>query len=187
MVSYFCSLARFETSFLGALWGLVTVQPQAGYSLGATRPTIPVVELSAIVHTLTAMRAAEFHVPLHLGTDSLYALGLAIVGNRATADIKLVRQTRKEMRWRRANGALNGYHYAGHVGCRPNDCADVAAKMGRISWQLFSCALKLSHNVRPVLALPPPPCQILVDHRFMWTNVTQAHDLLDVCRTNRQP
>ena len=105
--------------FLGALWGPVTVQPQVGFFLGATRPTIPVATLSATVQSRTTMRATEFRGPLHWGPDSLYALGIMLYAHATSTEVALVTRARAEAREATERYNLSSEHTPTHMGNPP--------------------------------------------------------------------
>ena len=54
--SFFAVRQDGARRFLGALWGPVDVNVSSQYFLGATRPTIPVAELTAITIVLMLLR-----------------------------------------------------------------------------------------------------------------------------------
>ena len=69
---------------LGALWGPVDASDASQYFLGAGRPTIPVAEeLTVITVVIMFLRHVQFSGALSWGTDSLYALGIMLLGHGA--------------------------------------------------------------------------------------------------------
>ena len=95
---------------LGALWGPVDVSDTSQYFLGACRPTIPVAELTAITVVFRLLRHVRFSGTLSWGTDSLYALGIMMLGHGAATACKFVNLARREVRAARASCNIKGYH-----------------------------------------------------------------------------
>ena len=60
----------------GGAWGPVETDPAAQLFLGASRPTSPVDEVSAIVSVLRMLPAARVSIPLTILSDSQHALGV---------------------------------------------------------------------------------------------------------------
>ena len=120
----------------GALWEPVDVSGTSHYCLGATRPTIPVAELTAITVVLMLLRQIQFQGSVSWGTDSLYALGIMMLGHGAAAECNFVSRARKEARAAKAFWNLKGFHTPSHIGFPPNECADVLALLGRLRVRL---------------------------------------------------
>ena len=59
----------------GGIWGQVETDPAAQLFFGASRPTSPVAEITAIASVLRMLRAARVSIPLTILSDSKYALG----------------------------------------------------------------------------------------------------------------
>ena len=57
---YFLPKVPGQIRFLGALWGAVAIEQMDPLCFGATRPTSPVAELSAIDVALKMLRAVKF-------------------------------------------------------------------------------------------------------------------------------
>ena len=89
--------------FLGALWGPVDVDVSSQYFLGATRPTIPVAELTAITVVLMLLRHTQFQGSVAWGTDSMYALGIMLMGHGVATECNFVSRARKEARVAKGN------------------------------------------------------------------------------------
>ena len=135
-VVFFAVLPGGLRRFLGALWGPVSVQQGNPYFVGATRPTIPVAELSTITHCLRMLRMASFMGTVVWGTDSMYALGIILGDMAASTEAALVRCARLEATYAVREWRLRGHHTPSHIGFPPNECADVIAMMGRLQLRL---------------------------------------------------
>ena len=131
-----CGATRRVAPILGALWGPVSVQQGNPYFVGATRPTIPVAELSTITHCLRMLRMASFMGTVVWGTDSMYALGIILGDMAASTEAALVRCARLEATYAVREWRLRGHHTPSHIGFPPNECADVIAMMGRLQLRL---------------------------------------------------
>ena len=59
----------------GGVWEPVETDPAAQLFLGASRPTSPVAEVTAIASVLRMLRAARVSIPLTILSDSQYAFG----------------------------------------------------------------------------------------------------------------
>ena len=101
--------------FLGALWGPVDVNESSQYFLGATRPTIPIAELTASTVVLMLLRQMQFQGSVAWGTDSLYALGIMTLGYGAATECKFVNRAHKEARVAKASWNLKGFHTPSHT------------------------------------------------------------------------
>ena len=66
------------------------------YFLGASRPTIPVAELTAITVVLMRLRQSRFQGTVTWGTDSLYALGIMMLGHGESTECAFVNRARVE-------------------------------------------------------------------------------------------
>ena len=119
--------------------GTIAVSETSQYCLGATRPKIPVAELTAITVVLMLLRQVQFQGSVAWGTDSLYALGIMTLGHGAAAECKFVSRARKEARAAKASWNLKGFHTPSHIGFPPNECADVPALLGRLRDSLSQC------------------------------------------------
>ena len=82
----------------GGVWGPVETDPAAQLFLGASRPTSPVAEVTAIASVLRMLRAARVSIPLTILPDSQYALGVVLGGDRALSEIRLVQLARSKAR-----------------------------------------------------------------------------------------
>ena len=114
----------------------------------------------------------------------LYAIGIAIVGNRATEEIEFVRRARKEVLRRSANGALHGSHYAGHVGF-PRIYLQMLLQL----WDacLGSCCsapVNCWKKETSPCGTPATSCHIRIDHFCLGTTLAQAPDFVDVWLQN---
>ena len=65
-----------QVRFLGALWGSVVINQNSSLYLGATRPTSPVAELTAITIALKVIRAIRFQ-----GKVTWVSVSFAVFGN----------------------------------------------------------------------------------------------------------
>ena len=101
--------------FLGALWAPVQCGADSPGYLGASRPTSPVAELSAIVACMTMLRAVACDAGVFWFTDSEYAHGVVIAGSTAQSELTLVQRARCEAGWRRRFALLHGRTYPGHI------------------------------------------------------------------------
>ena len=82
----------------GGVWGPAETDPATQFFLGASRPTSPVAEVTAIASVLRMLRAARVSVPLTILSDSKYALGVVLGEDRALSEIPLVHLARSEAR-----------------------------------------------------------------------------------------
>ena len=82
------------------------------------------------------LRQVQFHGTVAWGTDSLYALGIMLLGHGAAAECTFVSRARKEARAPKVSWNLKGYHTPSHMGFPPNEFADVLALMGRLRVKL---------------------------------------------------
>ena len=83
------------------------------------------------------VRTTQFNGTVAWGTDSLYALGILMLGHGALAECTCVNRARMEARAAKARWKLKGYHTPSHIGYPPNECADVSALMGRLRVNLL--------------------------------------------------
>ena len=97
---------------LGALWGPFGVSDASQYFLGACRPTIPVAELTAITVVFKLLRHVQFSGTLSWGTDSLYALGIMMMGHGVATECKFVNRARREVRVAKASWNIKGLPYS---------------------------------------------------------------------------
>ena len=104
--SILCGAARWYKRFLGAIWGPVATGTVSQYCLRATRPTIPVEELTAVTVALMLLRQSAFEGEVFWGRDRLYSLGIMLLGQGAVAGIQLVKQARAESRAAKARWNL---------------------------------------------------------------------------------
>ena len=125
-----------QRACLGAVWGPVDTLQSSPFVLGARPPTIPVAELSAITHALRMLRLVAYTGTIHWPSDSLYALGIVQGGRGAATELELVTVARTEASFAVWQWALHGTHTPTHIGCPPNECADVIARMGRLAAEL---------------------------------------------------
>ena len=162
--------------FLGALWGPVDVCETSQYFLCATRPTIPVAELTAITVVLMLLRQVQVHGTVAWGTDSLYALGIMLLGHGAASECMFVSRARKEARAAKASWNLKGFHTPSHMGFPPNECAEVLALTGRLRVKLCEfVAISITHSVPPDLT-PAAPVTFSIVDALDWTEVEMGED-----------
>ena len=77
-------------SLAGNAWGPVETDPAGLLFLGASRPTSPVAEVTAIASVLRMLRAARMSIPLIVLSDLAYALGVVSGDERALTELPLV-------------------------------------------------------------------------------------------------
>ena len=162
--------------FLGALWGPVDVNESSQYFLGATRPTIPVAEITAFTVVLMLLRQMQFQGSVAWGTDSLYALGIMTLGYGGATECNFVNGARKEARVAKASWNLKGFHTPSHIGFPPKECADVLALLGRLRVRLSQLvARSIESSVPPNLTCTAPVTFSLAD-ALIWTEVERGED-----------
>ena len=77
-------------SLAGNAWGPVETDPAGLLFLGASRPTSPVAEVTAIASVLGMLRAARMSIPLIVLSDLAYALGVVSGDECALTELPLV-------------------------------------------------------------------------------------------------
>ena len=148
------------------------------YFCGATRPTIPVTELTAITFVLMLLRQSQFHGTVAWGTDSLYALAIMMLGHGASIECTFVNRARMEARAAKARWRLKGYHTPSHIGYPPNECVDVLACMGRLRVNLLELvAVHIAESVPPIPA-PTVPINYSIAHAHAWAEMEDGADPL---------
>ena len=100
----------------GGVWGPVETDPAVQLFFGASRPTSPAAEVTAIASVLRMLRAARFSIPLTIFSDSQYALGVVLGEDRALSEIPLVQLARSEARCYIQRAGIDGRHVAAHRG-----------------------------------------------------------------------
>ena len=111
--------------------------------LGASRPTSPVAEVTAIASVPRMLRAARVSIPLTILSDSKFALGVVLGEHRALSEIPLVQLSRSEARCCRQRAGIEGRHVAAHRVHAGNEAADRLADAGRRRWMVPEWAAAL--------------------------------------------
>ena len=101
----------------------IETDPAAQLFWGASRPTSPVAEDTAVASVLRMLRAARVFIPLTSLSDSQHALGVVLGEDRALSETPLVQLARSEARCYRHRAGIEGRHVAAHQGaCRQRGC-----------------------------------------------------------------
>ena len=108
---------------------------------------MPVVGLSAITLALRMLRLAQFHGSVAWSTDGMYPFGIMLHGHAAATELELVKRARQEARQAKKNWAFMGDHTPSRFGFPPNECAGVAAHMGRTGQRIPPGAVLLFRGV----------------------------------------
>ena len=95
----------------GGIWRPVETDPAAQLFLGASRPTSPVAEVTAIAGVLRMLRAARVSISFTILSDSRCALGVVLGEDRALSEIPLLQLARSEALCYRQR-ATEGRHVA---------------------------------------------------------------------------
>ena len=119
---------------------------------------------------------------MSFGSDSLYALGTMLLGKGAAAELCLVKSARLEAREANRKWTIRGFHTPSHVGCPPNECADVTALMGQLQFNLLS---EMWENIvecpSPLLSVHEPVL-FSIAHALAWQEIDEAPDPLCVAK-----
>ena len=99
-------------SLVGGAWGPVETDPAVQLFLGASRPTCPVAEVTAIASVLRMFRAARVSIPLTVLSDSKYALGVVLGDDRSLSGLPWVQLALTEARHYRQRAGIEGRHAA---------------------------------------------------------------------------
>ena len=166
----------------GGVWGPVETDLAAQLFFGASHPTSPAAEVTAIASVLGMLRAARVSIPLTSLSDSQYALGVVLGEDRALSEIPLVQLARSEARCYRQRA---GRHVAAHGGLAGNEAADRLADAGRRRWMVPERAAAF---ISCASSIPPEPevrFFTLAD-RIFWQKIKDEVDPLRPFRLGRQ-
>ena len=133
-------------------------------------------ELTAITVVFMLLRHVQFSGTLSWGTDSLYALGIMMLGHGAATECKFVNRARREVRVAKASWNIRGYHTPSHIGFPPNECADVLALMGRLRHKLSETVAALIKEIGLMNHVPKVPVVFSLVHALAWTEVEMRED-----------
>ena len=148
---------RVSWKLAGGVWGPVETDPAAQLFFGASRPTSPVAEVTAIASVLRMLRAARVSIPLTILSDSKYALGVVLGEDRALSEIPLVQLARSEARCYRQRAVIDCRHVAAHRELAGNEAADRLADAGRRRWMVPERAaafISCASSIPPQLEAP---------------------------------
>ena len=80
----------------GGALGPVETDRVAQLFLGASRPTSPIAEITAIASVLRMLLAARVSIPMTVLSDSEHALGVVLGDDRALSELPLFQLARSE-------------------------------------------------------------------------------------------
>ena len=172
-----CDGADADYYYLGALFGPVVTEAELPGFLGASRPSAPVAELTAVLTLLKLMGypLETDGASLRVFADSTYATDLVCLRSRVAANARMAEEARCLASRTAARRALAVAHVKAHSGIPGNELADLAAEIGLE--EFVSTAGLLERQSLPRIGCAAQP--ISLHGLVYWTRVLDEADVED--------